>query len=63
MTDTATALAQAARTIYAEARAHKREERRHRVQARELMQKLDELQRACASLGISVQVDTGKEPQ
>lgn len=54
----ATAAAQAATTIREQARWHKRAERSHRRQARELMAAYEELTGQLAALGITVEVAT-----
>jgi hypothetical protein len=62
MTSTlAIALAQAANGLHESARAHKRASGAHRRWAREDMQKLDELKRTCADLGIELKIDTNSE--
>jgi hypothetical protein len=54
---TATALAEAARTIHAQARDHKRAEAEHRRKARALMQKLELIRRECERLGIDLRIN------
>ena len=60
MTDTATALAEAASAaadqLTAAARVHKQSEFAHRRQARALMQSLDRLRRICEEHGIELVV-------
>lgn len=52
----AIALAQAASTIYAAARSHKRLEAMHRKQARELMAELDRVKDACERAGVRIEI-------
>jgi len=61
--ENAKALAKASLIIYTAAREHKRASEHHRRQARDLMRQLADLRRSCDALGITLEVDTGKEPQ
>lgn len=56
--DAATALAQAASGLRESARTHKRLSQQHRRQAKALLQQLDQLERDCAELGITLQLET-----
>lgn len=55
MTTDATAIAQAADGLRAAARVHKRSAAAHRQEARNLMQKADELEAVCKAAGIQIQ--------
>lgn len=55
MTADATALAQAADGLRAAARVHKRSAAAHRQEARNLMQKAEELEAVCRAAGIQIQ--------
>lgn len=49
-----------ARMLDAEARHHKREERRHRMAARDAREKLAAIERECARLGIALTINSGE---
>ena len=56
--DVTAALSGAAQALHESARSHKRAEFQHRKQARELMRRLDELQRVCVAHGITLETST-----
>jgi len=59
--DVTAALSDAAQALHESARTHKRAEFQHRKQARDLMRRLDVLQRVCAEHGITLETSTAPE--
>jgi len=49
-----------ARALDAKARHHKREERRHRLAARDARERLAKIERECARLGITLTIQHGE---
>lgn len=61
--DAVTALAEAARTIEAQAREHKRAEAVHRRKARTLQRKLAAVRAECARAGIDLEITQARRSQ